>query len=870
MKPESLIWQTPSRDSSGSMPLGNGDIGLNVWVEKNGDLLFYIGKTDAWDESGQLLKLGRIRVSMTPNPFVEGATFRQELDLASGCIRIQSAINNQQTSIQVWVDANRPVICVALAGDRPYAVRVAVEHWRPSEKILADTGDAVVWCHRNATSCWKATLEQQDVDEWVRQGRDPLLNRTFGALLRGERLVKDGEASVRTAAPQTKTVFRIHPLTAQTDTLDEWEAALKAQAAGSDAVPLTTAFAEHVDWWRAFWERSWIHVSGSPEAETVSRGYALQRFVTACGGRGAFPIKFNGSIFTVDAREGSRDGYGDENQSADYRRWGGCYWFQNTRLAYWPMIASGDYDLMQPWFRMYLAALPFAMARAKANFGLDDAAMFTETMHFWGAYRNGDYGTERGDLPPGVAKNPYVRRYWQGGLELLAVLLEAYATEGDEALLRDSLLVLAGPILRFYKGFYTGRDEAGKMRLAPAQSLETWMDVVNPLPDIAGLHWVLAGLLALPADKLSGVLREEWEALQAILPPVPTRTYMGKRKRLIPALQYDGCNNCENPELYAVFPYRLAVLGTSEHDAGCEAFRERLFKRSGGWHQDAIQAALLGLTEDAKREVVHNFGAPHAGSRFPGFWGPNYDWIPDQDHGGVACIALQRMLMQCDLPATAVSGEARGSKIHLLPSWPREWNVSFRLHAPGKTVVEGCVEQGVLRAFRIEPEERREDVEVTEYNDPVAWRLSDVVARPEGGVAEAPWRGCENGWGVVKPDANGFVNVRGGGDERDGMVYLANRFDAPFEGLWRLSLGHDGGARVFVDGTVVLSVPEARNPARPGRSTADIRLSPGAHEVVIAFDLAAGAGWGVFFAWIVPEGEQAHAVQRRYPVWCEG
>ncbi len=31
-----------------SMPLGNGDIGLNVWVDPGGDLLFYISKTDAW------------------------------------------------------------------------------------------------------------------------------------------------------------------------------------------------------------------------------------------------------------------------------------------------------------------------------------------------------------------------------------------------------------------------------------------------------------------------------------------------------------------------------------------------------------------------------------------------------------------------------------------------------------------------------------------------------------------------------------------------------------------------------------------------------------------------------------------------------
>jgi hypothetical protein len=28
-----VVWDSPSRNSHGSMPLGNGDIGINAWVE---------------------------------------------------------------------------------------------------------------------------------------------------------------------------------------------------------------------------------------------------------------------------------------------------------------------------------------------------------------------------------------------------------------------------------------------------------------------------------------------------------------------------------------------------------------------------------------------------------------------------------------------------------------------------------------------------------------------------------------------------------------------------------------------------------------------------------------------------------------------
>lgn len=73
------------------MPLGNGDIALNAWVEEGGDLLFYISKTDAWDENARLLKLGRIRVSADPGPYPGAERFEQRLDPATGTLTVTVA-----------------------------------------------------------------------------------------------------------------------------------------------------------------------------------------------------------------------------------------------------------------------------------------------------------------------------------------------------------------------------------------------------------------------------------------------------------------------------------------------------------------------------------------------------------------------------------------------------------------------------------------------------------------------------------------------------------------------------------------------------------------------------------------------------------
>ena len=80
-------------------------------------------------------------------------------------------------------------------------------------------------------------------------------------------------------------------------------------------------------------------------------------------------------------------------------------------------------------------------------------------------------------------------------------------------------------------------------------------------------------------------------------------------------------------------------------------------------------------------------------------WGPNYDWTPDQCHGAVAMTALQRMLLQYD-----------GDTIHLLPAWPKKWNVDFELHAPRQTTIECRVRNGQIVEMTVTPKSRREDV----------------------------------------------------------------------------------------------------------------------------------------------------------------
>jgi len=212
-----VVWTTPSTDSSGSMPLGNGDLGLNAWVEQEGDLLFYLSKTDAWSENGRLLKLGRVRVRLSPNPFMAGAPFEQKLELSTGEMTIKAGRGDGAATLRIWSDANHPTVRVVIDANSPIEVRVDLENWRKQRRqlgkremvsayglhgdgappvfvepdtIVPNAGDRIVWYHRNERSIWRDNLDLQSLGEFASRARDPLLHRTFGGAIKGTGLVR--------------------------------------------------------------------------------------------------------------------------------------------------------------------------------------------------------------------------------------------------------------------------------------------------------------------------------------------------------------------------------------------------------------------------------------------------------------------------------------------------------------------------------------------------------------------------------------------------------------------------------------------------------------------------------------------------------
>ncbi|MCB0129104.1 MAG: hypothetical protein KDE58_42855, partial [Caldilineaceae bacterium] len=342
-----ITWKTPSQDASGSMPLGNGDIGLNAWIEADGALRFYIGKTDSWGDNSRLLKVGRVRVTLDPPPPM--ATFAQTLHLEDGTMAVACGDGSEETAkvtLRLWVDANAPVINLTVDSVAPCTATAAIELWRTEpftlpeletsdimldraqpnnqhaptvvepDTVLTALGNQIGWVHENVKSVGPTlTAELQGLADFARP--DPLLHRIFGALVTADNGMRLDDTHLQSPTAN-RHHFQIAVLTQHPSTPTTWLADIQTILHDYAQADVSEQWSSHAAWWHEFWARSWIHVSASGEqaedAAFVSQMYALQRFINACGGRGAFPIQFNGSIFNLP--------YPGKPGHADYRRWG--------------------------------------------------------------------------------------------------------------------------------------------------------------------------------------------------------------------------------------------------------------------------------------------------------------------------------------------------------------------------------------------------------------------------------------------------------------------------------------------------------------------------------------------------------------------
>jgi hypothetical protein len=606
----------------------------------------------------------------------------------------------------------------------------------------------VMFHHRNPgkDTLPEMLIEQQGLGEFKDEITNDLRNRTFGGLMIGAGFENSGSSegkyqtlpfkawNLTSKEPARRHQLRIVTHIDQAETLEAWQQSLLATAKASTA-DLEEARKDTLAWWAAFWNRSWIVIhpdnpDPSNKAWRVGRNYNLFRYQLGCNAFGEYPSKFNGGNFTYDANlvGGKAKTFGP-----DWRDWGGgVHTAQNQRLLYWPMLKAGDTDAILPQFELYRKALPGARARVRAHFD-HDGAVYSEYIGAPGLALGAGWGWESGprargtEIPfgdpradatrgyndlveKGVMANRAISYHWESQLEHAYMMLEYRRFTGADITncipFIENAVVFFDQHYRKREKMRSGRelDADGRLVIHPSTSCESYRGATNPSDVIAGLQACLEEILKLDDNALKLRDKAYYRAFFKSLPPFTYAEANGDRI-IQPAASWKRYQNCECPQFYPLFPFnRFDLLGKDGDHLPVfrDTWKHGTFAKNmvKSWHQDGIFFARMGLTAEAADFNTRKLD--DSPRRFPTFWGPGHDWVPDHNWGGSGMLGLQEMLLQ-----------TVGDKIRLLPAWPNDWDADFKLHAPHRTTVEGRVRKGKLIDLKVTPESRRKDVVIS-------------------------------------------------------------------------------------------------------------------------------------------------------------
>lgn len=519
--------------------------------------------------------------------------------------------------------------------------------------------------------------------------------------------------NLQSDSPKTSYSIQIALHQNQTKSHGEWMQGLNAVIKAA----LYNGRKDSVAWWHQYWDRSYIIInensSSSDPGFQIGKNYQLWRYMMAANARSLWPTKFNGGMHTFDPVFVNKA----MPFTPDYRRWGGgTFTAQNQRLLYWPLLRSGDFDVMHAQFEFYRRITENALFVGKRFFNVS-AAHFNEQIDNSGLPNLFEYDgdlyrfnrTRAPGFPPGECWNSYLVFLQDTANEFADIILQANIYAGIDV--KPYLQFIEGQIAWFDQ-FYqqnlhktdvwplTGLKGNEELVIYPASGAETYKSAYNPSSTVSGLRKVIRDLLQV--GEYSVESGSYYQGLLERIPPTPLRNQQGYTT-ISPAVAYTRIQNSETTQLYPVFPWGEFGLGLPNLTVALNTWyydtETQGYKQNYGWKQGVIWLARMGVTDAAANMTEERF-SDSTTFRFPVFKGPNFDWAPDMNHYGAASIALQEQLLQTTV----------GDSIRLLGAWPSRWNARFKLWAPKNTTVEGSVAGATIGNLEVSPSSRLSDV----------------------------------------------------------------------------------------------------------------------------------------------------------------
>ncbi|SDI97684.1 glycosyl hydrolase family 95 catalytic domain-containing protein [Nonomuraea jiangxiensis] len=556
-----IVYNRPNTNPLYGMTVGNGRTGAMVW-NQNG-LTMQVSGVDLSQQS--TYAAGLVNLYSNPGMDTGYSSYQQRLSLYDGTLTTKWDSNR---TVTIMGSPNSEVMGIHVDDSRGGVSSVALDlsMWDPNTvQNIADVPDLNTW--RTIS-----TFASNGVAGLSRGQTDA---NGFGYTLAAT--VEGANYSVQVVDGR-KVRLNITPTSSYTIWLT---AASRINAPNRDSVTqarnqLTSVknagyaatFTSYKNFWHDFWAKSFVQYSnGNRDADYMENVYYLSTYMIAAAGRGNYPAHFINGVFRA---------------TQDQSKWSNAYWYWNQRDVYYSFFASNHTDLIDRHNNLYSRNYNALKAYTQTRYGVD-GIWVPETMGWDGNAR----GTVNSDYTKNVLSTGYEAAY--------SMYLRARYTN-DTNYLRDVAYPFMRETAKFYSAMLSHDAATNTYYMANSNAHETYWNVRNAITDLAAVRSIFP--LTIQVSQELGVdsgLRAGWQNILNRLTPYVVQN--GAWQPHQPPISQT--RNGENVSAELIWPYDLTGIGHPDYQTALNTWNQRPFPYGNVWANDAVQAARLGLGDQA-------------------------------------------------------------------------------------------------------------------------------------------------------------------------------------------------------------------------------------------------------------------------------
>lgn len=556
-----LIFNKPNTDPLHGLTVGNGRVGAMVWSE-NG-LTMQVSGVDASQQTA--FSAGIVNLSTSPAMDASYTSFQQRLSLYDGLLTTQ-------------YDANRTVTILGAPGSE--VIGIHVEDGRGD--VSSISLDLSLWDVSNLANSgavpdlntWKTVATYADPEgAGISRGQtDPdHFGYTLAATVEGSAFKTQtvNANKVRlTVTPSPSYTIWIASATRRNAPGHDSIAQAKALLAGAKSAGYGATLASYRDFWHEFWRKSFVqYANAAGDADYLENVYYLATYMIASGAYGDYPFHFINGVYRA---------------TGDATKWSNAYWYWNQRDVYNSFLASNHADVMGVFNHMYSRNFDALKSLTMSRYGID-GIWVPETMG-WDGNANGTVGSD------------YTKDIYSTGTEAAENMVAQYEYTGDADYLKSTAYPFAREVAKFYLKKLSYDAGTGKYGMASSNAHETYWDVPNAITDLAAVRSLFPIVIKTSeALGLDGALRAEWQKVLDNLVAYPSdgASYLPHQPPI--TMMHNG----ENVACELIWPYSVTGIGAPDFPMAVSTWKNRPAPYSNVWANDAIQAARLGLGDEA-------------------------------------------------------------------------------------------------------------------------------------------------------------------------------------------------------------------------------------------------------------------------------